>query len=105
MKSKNRVLRIQFVALIPQHSALGRRGAMQRNLFLFLFIVFLGAAATADARQPAKVPRIGYLAGASLSAISARTEAFRQGLRELGYVEEKNVIIEYRSAEGKFEKL
>jgi putative ABC transport system substrate-binding protein len=55
----------------------------------------------AQAQQPTKIPRIGYLTTVSLSAISARIEAFRQGLRELGYVEGKNIVIEYRSAEGK----
>jgi putative tryptophan/tyrosine transport system substrate-binding protein len=52
------------------------------------------------AQQPGKIPRIGYLAGASPSAIAFRTEAFRQALRELGYVEGKNITIEYRYAEG-----
>src|SRR3990167_590474 len=59
----------------------------------------------AEAQQPKKVPRIGYLGGASPSAISARTEAFRQGLRELGYIEGKNIVIEWRSAEGKPERM
>jgi putative ABC transport system substrate-binding protein len=60
---------------------------------------------SAEAQQPTKIPRIGYLATASLSAISARIEAFRQGLRELGYVEGKNIVIEWRSAEGKPDRL
>jgi putative ABC transport system substrate-binding protein len=51
---------------------------------------------SADAQQPAKVPRIGYLAAAPASTNPARIEAFRQGLRELGYVEGKNIVIEYR---------
>jgi putative ABC transport system substrate-binding protein len=51
------------------------------------------------AQQVAKVPRIGYLTGDS--AMSARAEAFRQGLRELGYVEGKNIVIEWRAWEGK----
>jgi putative ABC transport system substrate-binding protein len=55
--------------------------------------------------QPTKVPRIGDLIGGSLSASAARTEAFRQGLREFGYVEGKNIVIEYRSAEGKLDRL
>jgi len=59
----------------------------------------------ADAQQPAKVPRIGYLVGASLSTNAARIEAFRHGLRELSYVEGKNIIIDWRSAEGKFDRL
>ena len=54
-----------------------------------------------QAQQPAKIPRIGFLARRSASAIAARIEAFRQGLRELGYIEGKNIIIEWRSAEGK----
>jgi putative ABC transport system substrate-binding protein len=59
----------------------------------------------AEAQQTKKVPRIGYLNGASPSAISARIEAFRQGLRELGYVEGKNIVIEWRHAEGKLDRL
>jgi putative ABC transport system substrate-binding protein len=60
---------------------------------------------SAEAQQPKKVPRIGYLTASSLSAQSARIEAFRQGLRELGYVEGKNIVIEYRHAEGKFDRV
>ena len=54
----------------------------------------------AEAQQPTKIPRIGFLSDVSLSALEVRTEAFRQGLRELGYVEGKNIVIECRSAEG-----
>jgi putative ABC transport system substrate-binding protein len=53
-----------------------------------------------DAQQPGKVPRIGYLTAVALSAYSTRVEAFRQGLREHGYVEGKNILIEWRSSEG-----
>ncbi len=58
-----------------------------------------------EAQQPRKVPRIGFLVLNSLSVISARVEALRQGLRELGYVEGKNIVIEWRSAEGKLDRL
>jgi putative tryptophan/tyrosine transport system substrate-binding protein len=68
-------------------------------------LIIFAAAFTADAQQPTKVPRIGFLSGTSRSTISARVEAFRQGLRELGYVEGKNIVIEYRYAEGKFDRL
>src|SRR6266480_1670526 len=51
--------------------------------------------------QPTKVPRIGYLGASSPTTNPARIEAFRRGLRELGYVEEKNIVIEWRYAEGK----
>jgi putative ABC transport system substrate-binding protein len=60
---------------------------------------------SASAQQPKKAPRIGFLTGDSLSAISDRREAFRQGLRELGYVEGKNIVIEWRSAEGKLDRV
>jgi len=66
---------------------------------LFLFSV------CAEAQQPTKVPRIGFLSAASSSAIAARVEAFSQGLRELGYVEGKNIFIEWRFAEGKSDRL
>src|SRR5262249_20323885 len=54
-----------------------------------------------EAQEPKKIPRIGYMSGASLSSssMSARIESFRQGLRELGYVEGKNIVIDWRSAE------
>ena len=64
-----------------------------------------GGWAVAQAQQPTKIPRIGYLAVNSLSDNAARIDAFRQGLRELGYVEGKNIIIEWRSAEGKPDRL
>jgi putative tryptophan/tyrosine transport system substrate-binding protein len=53
------------------------------------------------AQQSEKVARIGFLMGASLTSQFARNEAFRQSLRELGYVEGKNIVIEWRSYEGK----
>ena len=54
-----------------------------------------------EAQQQEKVPRIGVLSVASLTSQAPRYEAFREGLRELGYVEGRNILIEYRSAEGK----
>ncbi len=59
----------------------------------------------AEAQQPTKIPRIGFLSATFPSTISVRTEAFRQGLREFGYVEGKNIIIEWRFAEGKADRL
>ena len=59
----------------------------------------------AQAQQPARILRIGILVGSSASLNQARVEAFRRRLRELGYVEGKNIAIEYRYAEGKYERL
>jgi putative ABC transport system substrate-binding protein len=58
-----------------------------------------------EAQQPKKVPRIGILVGGSAASDSARIEALRQGLRDLGYVEGKNILIEYGYAEGKPDRL
>ena len=60
---------------------------------------------TENAQQPAGIPRIGILVLASASSYSVWVEAFRQRLRELGYVEGKNILIEYRYADGKPERL
>ena len=73
---------------------------MSKRIFVFaLGAIFLTLSFASDAQQPAKIPRIGYLGGAQ-----ARVEAFRHGLRELGYVEGKNIVIEWRDSEGKEER-
>ena len=59
----------------------------------------------AQAQQQEKVPRIGYLTGSSLAVITDRTDAFTQGLRDFGYVDGKNIVIEWKSAEGKVDRL
>jgi putative ABC transport system substrate-binding protein len=83
------------------------RGAMEKAGWSSILVVavLLAVGVIADAQQPKKLPRIGFLSAASSSAISARVEAFRQGLRELGYVEGKNIFIEWRFAEGKSDRL
>src|SRR5258707_14130235 len=60
--------------------------------------------AVATAQQPTKIPRIGYLSASSAAALSARVEAFRQGLRELGHVEGRDIIVDWRYAEGKLDR-
>jgi putative tryptophan/tyrosine transport system substrate-binding protein len=70
-----------------------------------LIVTFALCGAVAQAQQSRKIPVVGFLSSVSPSSISARTEAFRQGLRELGYTEGKNIIIEWRYAEGKADRL
>ena len=65
----------------------------------------LAAPRIADAQQPGKVYRLGYLSAGSGTLRSPYTTAFRQGLRELGWVEGQNIVIEYRWAEGRFDRL
>jgi ABC-type uncharacterized transport system substrate-binding protein len=68
-------------------------------------MVLLALGVTADAQQPKKVARIGFLVPGSASSYGTRIEAFRKGLRELKYVEGQNVNVEYRYAEGKLDRL
>jgi len=78
---------------------------MRRIIWFFLITAVLGWAVISTAQQPKKVARIGYLAAVTASADAPRLEAFRQGLRELGYVEGQNITIEYRHEGGGFERL
>src|SRR5713101_4388617 len=78
---------------------------MDRRIFMgALTGGLLAAPLAAEAQQAAKIARIGYLA-ANLAANPHLREAFRQGLHDLGYVEGRNVAIEYRDAEGKYDRL
>ena len=77
---------------------------VQRRDFLVAAGALLAAPLVAEAQQAAKVTRIGYLSH-NLAASPHLREAFLQGLRDLGYVEGRNVVIEYRYAEGKPERL
>jgi putative ABC transport system substrate-binding protein len=79
---------------------------IDRRAFIAGAIAFSAAPLAAEAQPAAKVPRIGYLATNQLAAFSPHPhEAFRQGLRDLGYVEGRNVVIEYREGGGKLERL
>jgi putative ABC transport system substrate-binding protein len=73
------------------------------SILVAALVLFFGVAA--EAQQTAKAPRIGFLSSLSPSSITARTESFRQGLHELGYVEGKNIVIEWRYAEGNADRL
>jgi ABC-type uncharacterized transport system substrate-binding protein len=94
--------RVRLIRVCPKRSEMvgGRL-----PFIVTITLIVLAAAFTADAQQPKKVPRIGFLATVSPSTISDRVDAFRQGLRELGYVEGKNIMIEWRYAEGKADRL
>ena len=76
---------------------------MRIGLAIVLTLVLLGASAGAGAQQTTAVARIGFLAPGGNRAET--TEPFLRGLRELGYVEGRNVVTEYRSAEGKADRL
>jgi ABC-type uncharacterized transport system substrate-binding protein len=84
-----------------RHQALGNSKTLRRVLYALSVLLF-ALCVPSNAQQPKKVPRIGFV---SPTSDDSRVEAFRQGLRELGYVEGQNITIEYRWAEGRFERL
>jgi putative ABC transport system substrate-binding protein len=78
---------------------------MRKEIFGFALGAMLFALSLpTQAQQPAKVPRIGFLVPAFASTYATRIAAFQRGLRELGYVEGKNIAIEYRYADGKLDQ-
>jgi len=79
---------------------------MRRKIYILVAAALvLISVHPAEAQQAKKVPRIGFQSAASPAALSPRIESLRQGLREFGYVEGKNIFIEYRYAEGKLDRL
>ena len=78
---------------------------IKQILFCLPLTVVLFTVFSAAAQQPAKVARIGYLTAGSPSSVAPRVEAFRHGLRDLGYLEGKNAAIEWRYAHGKLDRL
>jgi putative tryptophan/tyrosine transport system substrate-binding protein len=80
---------------------------MMKNkiVFCLLTAMVLASVPVAQAQQEKKVPRIGFLAAGSFSSSAENLEILRRGLHKLGYVEQKNIVVEYRFGEGEFDKL
>ena len=76
-----------------------------RIIQLALAAILVSLSFPADAQQPKKVARLGYLSSADPARDSLGSEAIRLALRELGYVEGQNIAIEYRYAEGKRDRV
>ena len=72
---------------------------------LLVLACLLAAIAVASAQPPAKVVRVGYLSDATLAVKGPLIRAFLQGMRDLGYVEGQNLVMEYRFAEGSYDRL
>jgi putative ABC transport system substrate-binding protein len=79
---------------------------MRRHFFWIpLYALLLALGVRVEAQPSKKIMRVGYLAAISATADAPRLEAFRQGLRELGYIEGQNILIDYRHESGGFERL
>src|SRR5437762_5617888 len=110
-KQMYNTLRIWFSFSRPDHRKSKpcpesyRRIQNRKWLELFAFVVALTlCGARAEAQQPKKVSRIGYLSSFHPASESARSEGIRLALRELGYIEGQNIATEYRYAEGKLDR-
>jgi putative ABC transport system substrate-binding protein len=77
---------------------------MRKAGVLSILLVVVLLAVIVEAQQAKKIPRIGFLTAQSASSVALRAEAFRHGLQELGYVEAKSIVIEWRYAEGKLNR-
>jgi putative tryptophan/tyrosine transport system substrate-binding protein len=85
-----------------------KNGQSSRRCAIFavtVCVLLLALGAPAGGQQGKKIPRVGFLNASSVSSVAARLDAFRQGLRGLGYVERDNIVVEYRHAEGNEDRL
>jgi putative ABC transport system substrate-binding protein len=78
---------------------------MSKRIAISVLAILLALVFSAEAQQLKRIPRVGFVTAGSASTIASRIEAFRYGLRDLGYQEEKNIIVDWRFAEGNLERL
>jgi ABC-type uncharacterized transport system substrate-binding protein len=96
-----------FTGFLLWHIHCGeRQTAMNKRALCLVAVLLLAAVRPAEAQQPAKTPRIGYVSGAGHPTNPGpQIEAFRQGLRDLAYIEGKNILVEYRYTEGNLDRV
>ena len=82
-----------------------RKHIKKKITVFFILVALLAPCSSASAQQPAQTVRLGALLASSASAEKSRIEAFREGLRDLGYIEGKNIVIEWRYADLKLDRL
>jgi ABC-type uncharacterized transport system substrate-binding protein len=101
------LLRISFDSIAVSREQTYGKNPMRKKVFRFALCALLSALSfPAQAQQPKKVPRIGYLLTTSTpTIIGPQIETFRQALRDLGYIEGKNILIEYRYIEGQQDRV
>ena len=78
---------------------------MNKKLFSIVALLVLAIGTFAEAQQAGKIPRIGFLDSSTASGMAVLVETFRQELSKLGWIEGKNITIEYRFADQKFERI
>ena len=88
-----------------RETVVGRTLSAMLSALCFISAMLFALCVSVQAQQPKKIPRIGLLISASTAATAPYIESFRQGLRELGYIEGKNIILEIRGGEAKYDRL
>jgi hypothetical protein len=108
----NKIFRIRFSQCRSDNRKLKTCTELRRSIqnlkwcgIVAIGVTFVMCGVAAQAQQPKRVARIGYLSVLSPTSDSARLEAFRRGLRELGYADGQSITIESRYAEGKLNRL
>src|SRR5207249_11340186 len=96
-----------MIEVRSQRSGVSKSHTLSARLFALSFLgaLLLALSFPANAQQPTKVPRIGFLTVSTLSTTPARYEAFLPLLPELGHVEGKNLVIQTRSEDGKLDRI
>jgi len=97
--------RRKIASMLSQPTSRGGMMFTRSALAAALALSVLVAPLAAEAQQAARVVRVGVLASGTTSAMATALDAFRQGMRELGYVEGQNTTMEYRWAEGRLDRL
>src|SRR5262245_2990025 len=98
-------IQIPKLVLSEEGSKLQNRKIQNRKFPVLMVALLFALGFPAEAQEPAKIWRIGVLVSSSASLNASRDEALRQGLREIGYVEGKNIVMDFRYAEGKLDRL
>ncbi|MGH7834260.1 MAG: ABC transporter substrate-binding protein [Candidatus Binatia bacterium] len=97
-------LLLTLMIFLKGRSPYAEEGHEKKILGFALSVMLFALCSSAEAQQPKKIPRIGYLSVLDPALDSTRWEGIRLSLRELGYIEGQNIAIEYRSAEGKLDR-
>jgi putative ABC transport system substrate-binding protein len=88
-----------------EHNVVQAQKYMNKIISITLIALLFALGFSVEAQQPARIHRIGVLNATSAASMASRMELFRQGLRDLGYVEGRNLVVEYRYADGKLNRL
>jgi putative tryptophan/tyrosine transport system substrate-binding protein len=101
-----RELKSRLPLFLVAAKQIGKEKRMKtQRIAIWVAVLIMGSIQFVSAQEPKKMPKIGYLSGGSASAAAPRVDAFRQGLRQLGYTEGRNIEVEFRYADGNLDRM